>query len=78
MNMTTSATRVYLVLNNATGERRLIRATHRAVAIRHAAQHQYKAHRATHDELEQLITSGIRVEQAADAAPEPDTEAQLP
>ena len=70
-------TRVYLVSNNATGERRLIRASARTVAIRHAAHQQYKAHRATHDELEQLITSGIRVEQAADPAPEADS-GQLP
>lgn len=66
-----STNRVYVVKEHSTGAERLIRATARTTAIRHAAQEQYSAHRATHDELERLITAGIRVELAIDQAPEP-------
>jgi hypothetical protein len=71
--MTTARTntRVYLVTETTTGTQRLIRATYRTTAIRHAAQDKFSAHKATHDELERLITAGVRVEQAIEQAPEP-------
>jgi len=62
-------TRIYVVTNSATREERLIRATFRATAIRHAAHQQFTARAATQDDLERLITSGMRVEQAAEADP---------
>lgn len=66
-----STTRVYLVTEHGTNTQRLIRATYRSTAIRHAAQDKFAAHKATHDELERLITAGVRVELAAEA-PDPD------
>lgn len=70
-----SSTRVYLVTDHANGEKRLIRSTYRATAIRHAAGSRFEAHKATHDELERLITSGVRVELAGEAVT--DAQAEL-
>lgn len=73
--MTTARTntRVYLVTETATGAEYLIRATYRTTAIRHAAHNKFTAHKATHDDLERLITAGARVELAVETpAPEPD------
>lgn len=71
-----ATTRVYVVTDSAdsTVAPRLVRATFRATAVRHAAQGRYKARIATHDDLEKLITAGVRVEQAAEpvAAEHPD------
>lgn len=80
MNNNRTPTRVYLVREVNTGAERLVRATVMTVAIRHAARDQFTAHKATHDELERLITAGVRVEQASEQAPEPADEPgeQLP
>jgi hypothetical protein len=72
MTTARTSTRVYLVTETATGAQRLIRATYRSTAIRHAAQDKFSAHKATHDDLERLITAGVRVELAVETpAPEP-------
>lgn len=63
------ATRIYVVTDIRTREERLIRATFRATAIRHASHQNYQAHAATQSDLERLITAGMRVEQAAEADP---------
>lgn len=79
MNNHRTPTRVYLVREVGTGTERLVRATVLTVAIRHAARDRFTAHKATHDELERLITAGVRVEQAIEPAPEPADDApQLP
>jgi hypothetical protein len=81
MTRTVSANRVYLVTEISTGAERLVRANYRASALRHAAQEKFTAHKATHDDLERLITAGVRVETATDnPAPEPadDVSEQLP
>jgi len=78
MSTPRSTSRVYLVKEAGTGVERLIRATFRTTAIRHAAQDKFSAHKATHDELERLITAGVRVEQAVEQAPEPADEPALP
>ena len=61
-----SSTRVYVVREVGNNTERLIRATYRATAVRHAAQDKFSARKATHDDLERLITAGVRVEQAAE------------
>jgi hypothetical protein len=81
MTRTVSANRVYLVTEISTGAERLIRANFRASALRHVAQEKFTASKATHDDLERLITAGVRVVTATDnAAPEPADEPgeQLP
>lgn len=70
--------RIYVVTETGTsGAPRLIRATYRATAVRHAAAERFAARIATHDDLEKLITSGIRVEHA-DETPDAFEAAQLP
>lgn len=69
-----TATRIYVVTENGKPEQRLIRATFRATAVRHAAGTRFVAKAATQDDLERLITAGVRVEQAA----EPTTSAEAP
>jgi len=68
----TTPTRVYVVTDTATKAQRLIRATYRATALRHAAATVFEVRAATHDDLERLITAGMRVERAS----EPVTDAQ--
>lgn len=73
-----ATTRIYLVSENGnTNAPRLIRATFRATAVRHAAQERFTARIATHDDLEKLITSGVRVEHAEEG-PEAVEALQLP
>lgn len=62
-----AATRIYVVTENGLNPR-LVRATYRATAIRHAAATRFKARIATQADLEKLIVSGVRVEVAADDA----------
>lgn len=72
-----ATTRIYVVTENGVNPR-LVRATYRATAMRHAAATRFKARIATQADLEKLITSGVRVE-LADEAPDAETEhAQLP
>ena len=61
-----SSTRVYVVTETGSNIQRLVRATYRATAVRHAAQDKFSARKATHDDLEKLITAGVRVELAAE------------
>lgn len=69
-----TATRIYVVTENGLNPR-LVRATFRATAVRHAAATRFKARIATQADLENLITKGVRVEAATEEAPEVD---QLP
>lgn len=64
-------TRIYVVTDSSTKAERLVRATFRATAVRHVAQSHFAARAATQDDLERLITAGVRVEQAVEPAPEP-------
>lgn len=73
-----ATSRIYVVTETGHGSSpRLIRATFRATAVRHAAQERFSARHATHDDLERLITAGVRVEHA-DETPDPLDPAQLP
>lgn len=60
------ATRVYVVEKTNGTEQRLVRATYKHMAVRHVAEHQYRARVASKDDLVSLITSGVRVEDAAE------------
>lgn len=62
--------RVYVVEEDGRKDR-LVRATYSAMAERHCAQGRYRARIATKDDLEKLITSGVRVEQADEQAAKP-------
>lgn len=70
-----ATTRIYLVSGDT--QPRLIRATYRATAVRHVAAERYTARIATHDDLEKLITAGVRVEHAEEG-PEAVESLQLP
>lgn len=71
-------TRIYVVTENGLNPR-LIRATFRATAMRHAASTRFRARIATQADLEKLITSGVRVEVAdTEDTPEAHEPAQLP
>ena len=69
-----TATRVYVVQEAGSNKPRLIRATFRATAIRHASHDRFTARIATRDDLEHLITAGVRVELAVDPKPGDDAE----
>ena len=71
-----ATTRIYVVTENGVNPQ-LVRATFRATAMRHAAATRFKARIATQADLEKLITSGVRVEQA-DESPEAAEPNQLP
>ncbi len=63
-------TRIYLVTDNTTGAKRLIRAAHQAQAVRHAARAQITVTVASQDDLVFLVADGHCVEDAnaSDAA----------
>ena len=55
-------TRIYCVSDGSTD--RLVRAGSRAQAVSHVARSVFASRVATQDDLEQLITAGVRVETA--------------
>lgn len=57
-------TRIYVVLNKQTGDKRLVEATSQAQAIRHCVSTVYKADVATTKELAADMSSGMKVETA--------------
>lgn len=57
-------TRIYVVIDKATSEKRLIEATSAAQAIRHCVANKYSAKPATPKEIAQFMTSGLTVEKA--------------
>lgn len=59
------STRIYLVTDNVTGAKRLIRAAHQAQAVRHAARAQFAVTVAGQDDLVSLVTNGHPVEDAS-------------
>lgn len=61
------ATRVYVVSKADGTDERLVRATYRHMAERHIAAQLFRSRIASKDDLERLITSGVRVEQAEPA-----------
>jgi hypothetical protein len=62
-------TRVYIVANADGTTERLVRASYRHMAERHVAEQLFRTRIATKDDLERLITAGVRVERAQDVAP---------
>lgn len=55
-------TRIYTVEDSATGQARLVRATHPSHALTHVARTAFKVRVATQDDLTQLLPAGVRVE----------------
>jgi hypothetical protein len=58
------ATRLYVVIDKANMEQRLVRATYKLMALRHAAAQRFDAKIASKDDIERLLTKGIKVEDA--------------
>jgi hypothetical protein len=74
-------TRIYVVLNQQTGDKRLVEATSQAQAIRHCVSTIYRADVATSKAVAQFMSKGVRIEVAetsgsgvAALIPEPTTE----
>jgi hypothetical protein len=63
------ANRVYVVANTDGTQERLVRASYRHMAERHVAAKLFVSRIATKDDLERLITAGVRVEQAVEPPP---------
>lgn len=57
-------TRIYVVLNKTTGERRLVEATSQSQAIRHCTHPTYEATVASAKIVGNCVTEGLRIEQA--------------
>lgn len=58
-------TRIYVVVNSATGEKRLVEATSQSAAIRHCVQPVYRAETATALTVANLCTTGgLKLERA--------------
>ncbi|MFM2345380.1 MAG: hypothetical protein RL654_133 [Pseudomonadota bacterium] len=73
--MTTATTtvtprRVYVVRDNTNGKTRLVRAINVAAALRHVVRIAYAVDVATQDDLIELLTSGVAVEDASAAEDE--------
>lgn len=60
----TAQTRIYLVSpkDAKEGKPRLVRCTHPSNALRHVADAQFTVAVASHDDLERLLTAGVKVE----------------
>lgn len=73
-------TRIYVVLEKSTGEKRLIDATSAAQAIRHCVSVKYSAKPATPKEIAAAMSSGLTVETAGEydmpSTPVPSATAQ--
>jgi hypothetical protein len=67
------ANRVYVV-EDAQDQKtqRLVRASYSHMAERHVASQRYRARIASKDDLERLLTAGVRVEQADNKPPAND------
>ena len=63
-------TRIYLVTDTTTGAKRLVRASHVAQAVRHAARARFTAEVASQDDLVFLVTDGHSVEDASSSVEE--------
>lgn len=57
-------TRIYVVINRTTGEKRLIEATSQAQAIRHCTYPAYEATVATAKTVGECVSGGMRIEKA--------------
>ena len=58
-------TRIYVVLEKATGNRRLVEASSTAQAIRHCVKNAYEAKVANTKDIAGLMQSGLHVEKAS-------------
>lgn len=58
------ATRLYVVEDRTDKTLRLVRATYKLMALRHAASKRYSARIATKDDIESLLTKGVQPELA--------------
>ena len=56
------ANRIYVVVNKATQEQRLIRAASRAEAVRFVARTTLESSAASQDDLVRLLTAGTKIE----------------
>lgn len=57
-----SNSRIYLVSDDDTGKKRLIRASHPSQAVGHAARDRFHASVASQDDLVHLVATGVSVE----------------
>ena len=58
-------TRIYVVVNKQTGEKRLVEAISAAQAIRHCVQNIYEAKPGNPKDIAQAMGEGLKVEQAS-------------
>lgn len=65
--MAETSTRVYVVINSTTGEKRLIEATSQSQAIRHCTYPQYKADAASPLTVARMMGDGLKLETATDS-----------
>ena len=73
MALDNSNSRIYVVLNKQTGEKRLVEATTQAQAIRHCVMTIYRADVASAKTLAHYMGEGLRIEKAALVDPKPAT-----
>lgn len=66
-----AATRIYLVSDEDTATKRLVRASTQAQATHHAARSRFDVKVASQDDLVNLIASGVKVEEAGAQPAEP-------
>lgn len=57
-------TRIYLVTDTESGKQRLIRATNKPQAVRHASRNKFSCEVAGRDDLVSLVATGCPVEEA--------------
>ncbi|HEU6455942.1 MAG TPA: hypothetical protein VN201_10780 [Roseateles sp.] len=55
-------TRIYTVEDNATGQARLVRATHPSHALTHVARSAFSVRVSTQEDLTDLLPAGVKVE----------------
>lgn len=60
-------TRIYVVLDKASGEKRLVDASSAAQAIRHCVSVKYSAKPATPKDIATFMSSGVHVEKVGDS-----------
>lgn len=67
-------TRIYLISDNLTNTELLVRAPDRHKALRYAVASRFEVKLASQDDLEEMLTAGMRVQRATDPDEEPEAD----
>lgn len=70
--MADTQTRIYIITDNLTSTDTLVRAVDRHKALRWVMANRFNVALATQDNLEEMLTQGMRVQRADETADEPD------